>query len=172
MEQASFCLFETPLGTCGIAWKGPETSRLPSVATFIQLPEATRRLTKTRIAGRSGGRQAHLVPPGIAEIIKRIQKHLHGDRQDFQDIAVDLDGVTPFARQVYEGTRKIPAGRTLTYGALAREINRPSASRAMRWVNYGDPIARWRRCISGIAAVRDPKRPKKNPFPGDTVRSA
>ena len=140
MEQASFCLFETPLGTCGIAWKGPETSRLPSVVTFIQLPEATKGLTEKRIAGRSGGRPARVAPPGIAEIIKRIQKHLHGDRQDFQDVAVDLDGAAPFARQVYEGARKIPAGRTLTYGALATGMNRPSASRAVGQALGKNPI--------------------------------
>ena len=140
MEQASFCLFDTPLGPCGIAWKETETSRLLPVVTFVQLPEATRRLTEKRIAGRSGGRQARLVPPGIDEIIKRIQKHLRGDRQDFQDVAIDLDGAAPFARQVYEGTRKIPAGRTLTYGALATEMNRPSASRAVGQALGKNPI--------------------------------
>ncbi len=95
MEQAAYCLFETPLGACGIAWKARETSRTPPVVTFFQLPEATRSLTDTRIAGRSGGRKARVPPPHIAGIIKRVQKHLRGEVQDFLDIVVDLDPWAP-----------------------------------------------------------------------------
>jgi methylated-DNA-[protein]-cysteine S-methyltransferase len=131
MEQASFCLFETPLGPCGIAWQEAATPGLGPVVIFFQLPEATRDLTEKRISARSGGRKARLVPDGIAGIIKRIQKHLLGDLQDFQDIVVDLNHAPHFAKQVYEGARKIPPGQTMTYGALAREINRPEASRAV-----------------------------------------
>jgi hypothetical protein len=98
MKQASYCLFETPLGACGIAWKEREASRLPPVVTFLQLPEATRSLTETSIAGRSGSRKTRLAPPHIAGIIKKIRKHLQGDLQNFQDIMVDLDGAGPFAR--------------------------------------------------------------------------
>ena len=139
MEQASFCLLRRHWA-CGIAWKEPETSRLPPVVTFFQLPEATKGLTERRIAGRSGGRKARPVPPGIAGIVKRIQKHLHRDLQDFQDIVVDLDGATSFARQVYEEARKIPAGRTMTYGALAAEMNRPTACRAVGQALARNPI--------------------------------
>ncbi|MCL5808017.1 MAG: methylated-DNA--[protein]-cysteine S-methyltransferase [Deltaproteobacteria bacterium] len=140
MEQTSYCLFETPLGPCGIAWKEPATCPLSPVVTFIQLPEATRGLTEKRIAGRSGARKARLIPAGIAGIIKKIQNHLHGDLQDFQDINLELDGVGPFGRQVYEEARKIPAGRTMTYGALARKINRPTASRAIGQALGKNPI--------------------------------
>jgi len=131
MEQAAYCLFETPLGACGIAWKAREASRIPPVVTFFQLPEATKRLTDARIAGSSGGRKARVPPPHIARIIKRVQKHLRGDAQDFLDIAVDLDPMGPFARQVYEAVRKIPPGRTTSYGELATEMHRPTAARAV-----------------------------------------
>ncbi len=140
MTQAAYCLFETPLGACGIAWKEQETSRIPPVVTFFQLPDATRSLTDTRIAGSSGGRKARVPPPRIAGIIKRVQKHLHGDVQDFLDIVVDLDAIGPFARQVYETVRKIPAGRTMTYGELAADMNRPTASRAVGQALGRNPI--------------------------------
>ncbi len=140
MDQASFCLFETPLGPWGIAWKEPATAPRAPVVTFIQLPEATRALTEKRIAERSGGRRTRLIPTGIAGIIERIQKHLQGHLQDFQDIAVDLNSAAPFSKQVYEGARKIPAGRTVTYGALAKEINRPMASRAVGQALGRNPI--------------------------------
>ena len=131
MEPTEYCLFETPLGACGIAWKAQENSRIPPMVTFFQLPEATRSVTDARIAGSSGGRKARVPPPHIAGIIKRVQKHLRGDVQDFLDIAVDLDAMGPFARQVYEAVRKIPAGRTKSYGQLATDMNRPTASRAV-----------------------------------------
>jgi len=131
MKQAAYCLFETPLGACGIAWKEQEGSRIPPVVTFFQLPEATRSLTDTKIAGSSGGRKVRVPPRHIDGIIKKVQKHLHGDVQDFLDIGVDLDGAAPFARQVYNAARKIPPGRTVTYGELAKGMNRPTASRAV-----------------------------------------
>jgi methylated-DNA-[protein]-cysteine S-methyltransferase len=131
MEQAAYCLFETPLGACGIAWKAQERSGIPPVVTFFQLPEATRSLTDARIAGNSGGRKARVPPPHIAGIIKRVQKHLRGDGQDFRDIVVDLGPSGPFARQVYETVRKIPPGRTTSYGELATDMKRPTAARAV-----------------------------------------
>jgi methylated-DNA-[protein]-cysteine S-methyltransferase len=140
MKQAAYCLFETPLGACGIAWKDQETSRITPVVTFFQLPEATRSLTDTRIAGSSGGRKARVPPPRIAGIIKKVQKHLRGDVQDFLDTVVDLDGAGPFARRVYEAVRKIPAGRTMTYGELAADMNRPTASRAVGQALGRNPI--------------------------------
>ncbi|WP_304894157.1 methylated-DNA--[protein]-cysteine S-methyltransferase [Candidatus Deferrimicrobium sp.] len=140
MKQTAYCLFETPLGACGIAWKEQETSRIPPAVTFFQLPEASRSLTDTRIAGRSGGRKARVPPPRIAGIIKKVQKHLHGDVQDFLDIVVDLDGAGPFARQVYEAVRKIPAGRTMTYGEIATDMDRPNASRAVGQALGRNPI--------------------------------
>jgi DNA-3-methyladenine glycosylase II len=156
MKQGAYCLFKTPLGACGIAWKAPKTSRCLPVVTFIQLPEATRSLTEARIAGRSGARKARLVPAEIAGIINRIQKHLHGDIQDFQDIVLDLDGAAPFAEQVYEGARKIPAGRTMTYGALATEMNVPTASRAVGQALGKNPIPLIIPCHRVIAAGNKP----------------
>jgi len=140
MKQAAYCLFETPLGACGIAWKEQGTSRIPPVVTFFQLPEATRSVTDTRIAGSSGGRKARVPPPHIAGIIRRVRMHLRGDVQDFLDIAVDLDGAAPFARQVYEAARKIPPGRTRSYGELAADMNRPTASRAVGQALGRNPI--------------------------------
>ena len=152
MKQAAYCLFETPLGACGIAWKEQEASRIPPVVTFFQLPEATRNVTDTRIAGSSGGRKARVPPPRIAGIIKKVQKHLHGDVQDFLDIVVDLDGAGPFARQVYEAVRKIPAGRTMSYGELAKAMNRPAAARAVGQALGRNPIPLLIPCHRVLAA--------------------
>jgi len=156
MKQAAYCLFETPLGACGIAWKEQGTYRIPPVVTFFQLPEATRSVTDTRIAGSSGGRKARVPPPRIAGIIKKVQKHLRGDVQDFLDIVVDLDATGPFARQVYEAVRKIPAGRTKSYGELAAEMSRPTASRAVGQALGRNPIPLIIPCHRVLASGRKP----------------
>lgn len=140
MAQSAYCLFETTLGACGIAWKTGGTSRSRPAVTFLRLPEATRSLTGARIAASSGGREARVPPPSIAGIIRKVQKHLHGDVQDFRDIVVDLTVAGPFARQVYEAARTIPAGRTTTYGELAKAIHRPAAARAVGQALGRNPI--------------------------------
>ncbi len=140
MSQAAYCLFETPLGACGIAWKEREASHLPPAVTFFQLPEATRSDTAKRIAERSGGREALVPPARIAAIIRRVQAHLHGNAQDFRDTAVELDGAGPFARKVYDAVRTIPAGRTLTYGEIASGMSRPTAARAVGQALGRNPI--------------------------------
>jgi O-6-methylguanine DNA methyltransferase len=140
MKESGYCLFETSLGACGIAWKGHGISRVPPSVTFFRLPEATRSLAETRIAECSGGREAVVPPPHIAGIIGKIRKHLDWNPQDFRDVAVDLGAAGTFARQVYEATRKIPAGQTMTYGELAREIRRPTAARAVGQALGRNPV--------------------------------
>jgi methylated-DNA-[protein]-cysteine S-methyltransferase len=156
MKQAAYCLFDTPLGACGIAWKEQETSRIPPVVTFFQLPEATRSVTDTKIAGSSGGRKARVPPPRIAGIIEKVQKHFHGDVQDFLDIVVDLDAMGPFARQVYETVRKIPPGRTKSYGELATDMNRPTAARAVGQALGRNPIPLIIPCHRVLASGKKP----------------
>ena len=48
---------------------------------------------------------------------------------------------TPFQRQVWAGLRTIPPGRTLSYSALAAQIDRPRAVRAVGLANGANPIA-------------------------------
>jgi methylated-DNA-[protein]-cysteine S-methyltransferase len=47
---------------------------------------------------------------------------------------------TPFQRTVWHALREIPAGATMSYGALAKRIGRPSAVRAVGLANGANPI--------------------------------
>jgi methylated-DNA-[protein]-cysteine S-methyltransferase len=49
-------------------------------------------------------------------------------------------GGTPFQREVWRALRRIPVGRTLSYGALAARIGRPKAVRAVGLANGANPI--------------------------------
>jgi methylated-DNA-[protein]-cysteine S-methyltransferase len=47
---------------------------------------------------------------------------------------------TPFQRTVWDALRGIPAGETVTYHALALQIGRPTAARAVGLANGANPI--------------------------------
>ena len=47
------------------------------------------------------------------------------------DLPIDLSDVSPFQRRVLAAARRIPAGRVLSYGDVARRIGQPRACRAV-----------------------------------------
>ncbi len=63
-----------------------------------------------------------------------------GDYSAFDGVKVILRG-TDFQKQVWRALRTIPAGTTLSYGDLARQIGRPGAVRALGYANSLNPIA-------------------------------
>ena len=143
--------FETPIGTCAIAWREYDEASLPVVLWF-QLPETTTALTEARIARKSGATKAAASSPAIAALIDNIRRHLAGELQDFRGVAVDLTAAAPFARQVLETTRQVPPGRTITYGELARSVGRPDAARAVGQIMAGNPIPLIIPCHRVVAA--------------------
>ena len=56
------------------------------------------------------------------------------------DLPLDLQG-TPFQIEVWRTLQEIPYGKTISYGELARRINRPLAVRAVGAANGQNPIA-------------------------------
>ncbi|HKW32960.1 MAG TPA: methylated-DNA--[protein]-cysteine S-methyltransferase [Candidatus Acidoferrum sp.] len=138
MKKAAYCVFETPIGACGIAWR--ETAGSQAVVTAVQLPEATAQATESRIAHKAGASQHRVPPRQVAEVIEKIRKHLQGEVQDFRNVAVDLGGATSFFRQVYEATREIPPGQTRTYGEIARALGQPAAAQEVGQAMAKNPV--------------------------------
>ena len=48
---------------------------------------------------------------------------------------------TPFQQKVWAALPKIPAGTTMSYGALAAKLNAPNAMRAVGHANGSNPIS-------------------------------
>lgn len=155
MKPIAYCLFETPLGSCGIAWSESADVGGPPTVTHFQLPEGAVGQTELRIAQRSGARPGP-APPQIAELIDRVRQHLQGDVQDFRDVVVDLNGVGSFARKVYEAARAIPIGETVTYGELAKTLKCPNAARAVGQALGRNPVALLIPCHRILAAGGKP----------------
>jgi len=125
MKGTAYHLFETPIGTCGVAW-----SQTGAVIR-LQLPESTPKVTEQRIARSSCGRKAGTPPPAIAALVGKIKKHLAGKLQDFRDVPLDLSEFAEFDRQVYETAKQIPPGETSTYGDLAKAVANSSEGRGL-----------------------------------------
>lgn len=56
---------------------------------------------------------------------------LRGQLTDFSDVTLDMHGVTPFSRRVYELARAIPRGETKTFAEVARRLGASGASHAV-----------------------------------------
>jgi methylated-DNA-[protein]-cysteine S-methyltransferase len=69
-----------------------------------------------------------------------IRAYLAGDLTAIDDLRVDAGG-TAFQRAVWAALRRVPAGRTITYGELARTIGHPSAVRAAGAANGRNPVS-------------------------------
>jgi len=74
---------------------------------------------------------------GIAE---RLRRYFAGELHALRDIPA-RGGGTPFQERVWSALRRIPVGHTTTYGALAAEVGRPGAQRAVGAANGANPIA-------------------------------
>ena len=61
-------------------------------------------------------------------------------------------GGTPFQRRVWTALARIPAGTTMSYGALAAQLGSPKATRAVGHANGANPISVVIPCHRLIAA--------------------
>jgi methylated-DNA-[protein]-cysteine S-methyltransferase len=66
----------------------------------------------------------------LGDLPERLCRYARGERVAFPD-ALDISGVTPFQRAVWQATREIPYGQTRSYGWLAARVGKPRAARAV-----------------------------------------
>ncbi|OHB67121.1 MAG: hypothetical protein A2V70_11870 [Planctomycetes bacterium RBG_13_63_9] len=64
-------------------------------------------------------------------LVRRLHAYGCGTAVDFRDVRVDLRRLTEFQRRVVHHCRRIPYGKTLTYGQLAAKAGFPRAARAV-----------------------------------------
>jgi methylated-DNA-[protein]-cysteine S-methyltransferase len=120
MTTVSYALFNTPIGTCGIAWgeRG---------IVGLQLPEKSERAGQERLLKRFPDATEMAPPPDVLSAIEAIRMLLFGEAVALDFVKLDLDGIADFERRVYDVARTIPPGRTLTYGEIAKRLGEPDA---------------------------------------------
>ncbi len=74
-----------------------------------------------------------------AGVITCLERYFAGDLTALDAIAVDTGG-TPFQQRVWQELRRIPAGRTVSYGHVAAAIGAPTAVRAVGAANGANPV--------------------------------
>lgn len=121
MTAAGFTLFDTPIGCCALGWNG-------TGIVGVNLPETSPGVTRRRIGDRLAGSLEQPPPVVVQRAIERIVALFDGSGDDLADIEVDLSGVGDFRRAVYRVTRNIRPGTTLSYGAVAAELELPAAA--------------------------------------------
>lgn len=122
----SFTVFDTAIGPCAVAWNDTGLTR-------VGLPEGSEAATRARLVRGLRAAEAVETEPtvDVRRAIDAIVALLAGERVDLAFVGLDLEGIPEFNRQVYDVTRSIPAGSTLSYGEVARRIGQPGAAQAV-----------------------------------------
>ncbi|GAA1969496.1 methylated-DNA--[protein]-cysteine S-methyltransferase [Amycolatopsis minnesotensis] len=122
--MTEFALFDTAIGSCGVCWGEHGITR-------VQLPEANAARTTAKVLRDYPDAVEAAPPPEIQHAIDAMTALLDGARLDLLEVEVDEDVVPEFHRRVYEITRAIPPGKTLTYGDIAHRLGMPGSAQAV-----------------------------------------
>jgi methylated-DNA-[protein]-cysteine S-methyltransferase len=76
--------------------------------------------------------------PVLVETERQLNEYFAGKRREFA-LRLDMRG-TAFQKDVWEALLAIPYGETRSYGEIAKNIGKPSASRAVGAANGRNPI--------------------------------
>ena len=131
---SGWALFETASGWCGIAWSARGVAG-------VQLPEGSERDTRARLGRRFPEAREAPPPAPVQRAIDGVVALLRGEDGRLETVALDMDGVPPFHRRVYEVARTIPPGTTLSYGEVAARMGAPGAARDVGQALGQNPFA-------------------------------
>jgi methylated-DNA-[protein]-cysteine S-methyltransferase len=126
-------VFETASGFCGVAWND-------NGITQFQLP-TTQPAAERMLQRRAPGATPSTPPPAMADTVAAIVRYFAGEKIDFAETTLDLDGQTAFFQQIYAATRAVGWGQTTTYGLLAKQLGAgPEAARDVGQAMAKNPV--------------------------------
>ena len=134
MTAHGFALFDTAIGRCGIVWGERGVAG-------VQLPEADELELRARLRRRFPDAHEAAPPPDVQRAIEGIVTLLRGEASDLSAVALDMEGVPPFDRRVYEVARTIAPGKTLSYGDVAARLGDRGEARAVGQALGRNPFA-------------------------------
>jgi methylated-DNA-[protein]-cysteine S-methyltransferase len=140
-----FALFETVLGTAAVVWRD-------DVIVGVDLPQPAPERTRARVLRYHPDAAEAQPPPAVARAVHRMTALLQGESDDLRDVEVDLSGLAPFQRQVYEFVRTIPPGQAMTYGQVAEAVGAPGGAQAVGQAMGHNPVPMVVPCHRVVAA--------------------
>jgi methylated-DNA-[protein]-cysteine S-methyltransferase len=133
MSGQAYTIFDTAIGRCGIAWGH-------AGIVGVQLPEAREIETRKRLFKLYPDAREMRPPPNAEAAIEGIVALLRGEMGDFSDVTLDMGGIHVFDQRVYQITRQITRGETLTYNEVAVRMGTPSAVRSVAQAILRNPF--------------------------------
>jgi methylated-DNA-[protein]-cysteine S-methyltransferase len=118
-----YCYFDTPIGELLLAGEADALS-------MIGFPQGAMR--------RDPEPDWIYSEEPLGAVREQLAEYFSGERKDF-DLPLALQG-TEFQVSVPEALQGIPYGETTSYGAIAKQIGRPKAVRAVGAANGRNPI--------------------------------
>ncbi len=144
-STVEFALFDTAIGCCTIAWSARGVAA-------VRLPEDSPAASRARLRRRFPDAREAPPPPAVQRVIEGIVASLAGEPRPLDDVTLDMEGVPPFHRRVYEVARTIPWGATASYGDIARRLGDPAAARDVGQALGQNPFAIVVPCHRVVAA--------------------
>ncbi len=124
---------------------------MPQLSILTPLGDITLSEEDSAIVALDWGRgRDRTETPLLRRAAARLQDYFDGEGGSFDDLPLAPPG-TPFRRRVWEALRRIPAGETRSYLAVAREVGCLSA-RAIGGANGANPIPILIPCHRVVAA--------------------
>ena len=134
MAPQAFALFDTPIGTCGVAWN-------KNGIAGMQLTAGTVGKTRAHAAKRWPSAVEAPPPPGVQRALERVLSLLSGAKDDLADLPLDLEDAPDFQRKVWDVARAVPPGQTITYGEIGKRLGvGPERAREIGQAMGSNPI--------------------------------
>lgn len=131
--MAYFALMDSPIGQIFVGGSDAGVH----IIKFVDQRESDALLAAEVEA--ASGEKAIVNGTGSAELIYQLRQYFRHQRDKF-DLVLAPRG-TEFQLRVWQALREIPAGETMSYGAIAKVIGKPLAFRAVGAANHRNPIS-------------------------------
>jgi len=132
--MAQYQVFETAGGYCGIAWNSVGIVR-------FQLPTRSAEAATRNLLRRVPDAERTAPTLEVSDAIAAAKRYFNGEKIDFSNVRLDLDGQDEFFRQIYAALRRVGWGCTTTYGTLAKELGAgPEAARDVGQAMAKNPV--------------------------------
>jgi methylated-DNA-[protein]-cysteine S-methyltransferase len=86
------------------------------------------------------------------ELRRALERYAQGQPVDLRPFKIDLGHTTPYRKKVLEAARRIPYGKTMSYGELAARSGSPRAARAVGSAMASNTVALLIPCHRVVAA--------------------